>query len=89
MDLSRSPRHSLTFGPTPIERLSRLSEHLGGKVEIWAKREDCNSGLGGGGNKLRKLEYLVSDVLAKGCGTPVSIGGLPAHSAYADPFRNG
>ena len=59
MDLSRFPRHPLTFGPTPVERLTRLSAHLGGKVEIWAKREDCNSGLAFGGNKVRKLEYLV------------------------------
>ena len=43
--LSNFPRYPLTFGPTPIERLSRLTEHLGGTVEIYAKREDCNSGL--------------------------------------------
>ncbi|HUL09560.1 MAG TPA: 1-aminocyclopropane-1-carboxylate deaminase [Candidatus Acidoferrum sp.] len=79
MDLSRFPRHALTFGPTPIEQLPRLSAHLGGKVEIWAKREDCNSGLGGGGNKLRKLEYLAPDVLAQGCDTLVSIGGVQSN----------
>ena len=39
------PRYPLTFGPTPIEKLERLSAHLGGKVELYAKREDCNSGL--------------------------------------------
>ena len=54
--LSNFPRYPLTFGPTPIERLARLTEHLGGAVEIYAKREDCNSGLAFGGNKLRKLE---------------------------------
>jgi 1-aminocyclopropane-1-carboxylate deaminase len=79
VDLSRFRRHPLTFGPTPIERLPRLSTHLGGKVEIWAKREDCNSGLGGGGNKLRKLEYLVPDALAQGCDTLVSIGGVQSN----------
>jgi 1-aminocyclopropane-1-carboxylate deaminase len=79
MDLARFPRHPLTFGPTPVERLSRLSANLGGKVEIWAKRDDCNSGLGGGGNKLRKLEYLVPDALAKGCDTLVSIGGVQSN----------
>jgi 1-aminocyclopropane-1-carboxylate deaminase len=52
-----------------------LSEHLGGEVEIWAKREDCNSGLAYGGNKTRKLEYLVAEALAQGCDTLVSIGG--------------
>jgi 1-aminocyclopropane-1-carboxylate deaminase len=79
MDLSRFPRHPLTFGPTPVEKLPRLSAHLGGRVEIWAKRDDCNSGLGGGGNKLRKLEYLVPDVLAQGCDTMVSIGGVQSN----------
>jgi len=57
--LSNFERYPLTFGPTPIERLSRLTAHLGGDVEIFAKREDCNSGLAFGGNKLRKLEYIV------------------------------
>jgi 1-aminocyclopropane-1-carboxylate deaminase len=41
-----------------------VSEHLGGAVEIWAKREDCNAGLAYGGNKVRKLEYLAADALA-------------------------
>ena len=52
---------SADFGPTPIEKLERLCAHLGGKVEIHAKREDCNSGLAFGGNKLRKLEYIIPD----------------------------
>ena len=51
--LDRFERYPLTFGPTPIERLERLSGHLGGAVQIYAKREDCNSGLAFGGNKLR------------------------------------
>ena len=59
MNLAKFPRHKLTFGPTPIEKLERLSKHLGGKVEIFAKRDDCNSGLAFGGNKVRKMEYLV------------------------------
>jgi 1-aminocyclopropane-1-carboxylate deaminase len=79
MNLSRFPRHSLTFGTTPIEPLSRLSEHLGGKVDIWAKREDCNSGLAFGGNKLRKLEYLVPDAIAQGCDTLVTVGGVQSN----------
>jgi 1-aminocyclopropane-1-carboxylate deaminase/D-cysteine desulfhydrase-like pyridoxal-dependent ACC family enzyme len=61
MNLKRFPRHSLTFGPTPIQPLKRLSAHLGGKVELYAKREDCNSGLAFGGNKTRKLEYLIPE----------------------------
>ena len=60
------PRHKLTFGPTPIEHLPRLSATLGGKVQIYAKRDDCNSGLAMGGNKLRKLEYIVPDAIASG-----------------------
>jgi 1-aminocyclopropane-1-carboxylate deaminase len=72
-------RVPLLFGPSPVHRLERLSEHLGGKVEIWAKREDCNSGLAYGGNKVRKLEYLAADALARGCDTLVSIGGVQSN----------
>ncbi len=72
-------RYPLTFGPTPIERLSRLSEHLGGSVEIFAKREDCNSGLAFGGNKIRKLEYIVPDAIASGADTLVTIGGVQSN----------
>ena len=43
MNLQRFSRYPLTFGPTPIQPLKRLSAHLGGKVELYAKREDCNS----------------------------------------------
>ena len=73
------PRVDLLFGPSPVHPLPRLSEHLGGRVEIWAKREDCNSGLAYGGNKTRKLEYLAADALAQGCDTLVSIGGVQSN----------
>ncbi len=79
MNLAKFPRYPLTFGPTPIEKLSRLSAHLGGGVEIYAKREDCNSGLAYGGNKLRKLEYIVPDAIASGADTLVSIGGVQSN----------
>jgi len=72
-------RVPLLFGPSPVQRLERLSEHLGGGVDIWAKREDCNSGLAYGGNKVRKLEYLAADALAQGCDTLVSIGGVQSN----------
>jgi 1-aminocyclopropane-1-carboxylate deaminase len=72
-------RYPLTFGSTPIERLPRLSEALGGRIEIFAKRDDCNSGLAMGGNKLRKLEYIVPDVIASGADTLVSIGGVQSN----------
>jgi 1-aminocyclopropane-1-carboxylate deaminase len=61
-----------------VHRLNRLTEHLGGAA-IWAKREDCNSGIAFGGNKTRKLEYLVADALAQGCDTLVSIGGVQSN----------
>jgi 1-aminocyclopropane-1-carboxylate deaminase len=79
MSLASFERVPLLFGPSPLHRLERLSEHLGGQVEIWAKREDCNSGLAYGGNKVRKLEYLAADALARGCDTLVSIGGVQSN----------
>src|SRR5512132_776967 len=77
--IERFERVPLLFGPSPVHRLERLSEHLGGAVELWAKREDCNSGLAYGGNKVRKLEYLAADALAQGCDTLVSIGGVQSN----------
>ena len=77
--IERFDRVPLLFGPSPVHRLERLSEHLGGNVDIWAKREDCNSGLAYGGNKVRKLEYLAADALAQGCDTLVSIGGVQSN----------
>jgi 1-aminocyclopropane-1-carboxylate deaminase len=79
MTLAAFERVPLLFGPSPVHRLERLGEHLGGKVEIWAKREDCNCGLAYGGNKVRKLEYLAADALAQGCDTLVSIGGVQSN----------
>ena len=79
MSLDDFARVPLLFGPSPIHPLRRLSSVLGGEVEIWAKREDCNSGIAFGGNKVRKLEYLVADALAKGCDTLVSIGGVQSN----------
>jgi 1-aminocyclopropane-1-carboxylate deaminase len=61
-----------------VHRLERLSDHLGG-AQVWAKREDCNSGLAFGGNKTRKLEYLVPDALAQGATHLVSIGGVQSN----------
>lgn len=80
MNLTKNfERYPLMFGPSPIEKLSRLSENLGGRVELYAKREDCNSGLAFGGNKIRKLEYLLPDALAQGCDTLVTIGGVQSN----------
>jgi 1-aminocyclopropane-1-carboxylate deaminase len=76
--LADFPRYPLMFGPSPVHRLDRLTGHLGGAA-VWAKREDCNSGIAFGGNKTRKLEYLVADALAQGCDTLVSIGGVQSN----------
>ncbi|WP_158840354.1 1-aminocyclopropane-1-carboxylate deaminase [Saccharothrix deserti] len=78
MALGDFARYPLTFGPSPVHKLERLTRHLGG-AQVWAKREDCNSGLAYGGNKTRKLEYLVADALATGCDTLVSIGGVQSN----------
>jgi 1-aminocyclopropane-1-carboxylate deaminase len=78
MTISEFARYPLLFGPSPVHPLERLTKHLGG-ASIWAKREDCNSGIAFGGNKTRKLEYLIPDALAKGCDTLVSIGGVQSN----------
>ncbi|MDU0312181.1 1-aminocyclopropane-1-carboxylate deaminase [Phycicoccus sp. M110.8] len=78
MSIDDFERYPLTFGPSPVHRLDRLTAHLGG-AQVWAKREDCNSGLAFGGNKTRKLEYIVPDVLASGADTLVSIGGYQSN----------
>ena len=78
MSLADFPRYPLLFGPSPVHPLERLTAYLGGAA-IWAKREDCNSGLAFGGNKTRKLEYLVPDALAQGADTLVSIGGVQSN----------
>src|SRR3954463_14340850 len=77
--LDKFEKYKLTFGPTPIEFLPRMTAALGGKVQIWAKRDDCNSGLALGGNKLRKLEYIVPDAIASNADTLVSIGGVQSN----------
>jgi 1-aminocyclopropane-1-carboxylate deaminase len=76
--LADFPRHPLTFGPSPVHPVARLSAHLGG-AQIWMKREDVSSGLAYGGNKVRKLEYIVPDALASGADTLVSIGGVQSN----------
>ena len=79
MNLKKFKRYPLTFGPTPIEFLPRLTKAIGSNVEIFAKRDDCNSGLALGGNKLRKLEYIVPDAISSGADTLVSIGGVQSN----------
>ena len=73
----RFARTLLAFFPSPLHRLERLSRELG--LEVWAKRDDVSSGLAFGGNKIRKLEWLVPDALAQGCDTLVSIGNIQSN----------
>jgi D-cysteine desulfhydrase len=72
MHLARFPRRRYTPHPTPIEFLPRLTAALGGP-EIWIKRDDL-TGLTGGGNKTRKLEFLVAEALAEGADTLITVG---------------
>ena len=86
-ELDAFARHPLMFGPSPVHRLERLSAHLGG-AELWAKRDDCNSGLAFGGNKTRKLEYLVADALARAATrSSRSAGCSPTTRARSPPPR--
>src|SRR5215510_6969561 len=78
MKLDSFARYPLLFGASPVHPLERLTTHLGG-ARLWAKRDDCNSGLAFGGNKTRKLEYLVADAINQGCDTLVSIGGVQSN----------
>lgn len=78
MSIQDFARYPLMFGPSPVHKLDRLSAHLGG-ANIWMKREDVNCGLAYGGNKVRKLEYIVPDAIASGADTLVSIGGYQSN----------
>lgn len=77
MHLSRFPRRRYTPHPTSIEKLERLSRHLGGP-DVFVKRDDL-LGLAGGGNKTRKLEFLVADALEKGADTLVTVGAVQSN----------
>jgi D-cysteine desulfhydrase len=77
MNLAKFPRRRYTEGRTPIEQLSRLSAELGGPA-IFMKRDDL-LGLAGGGNKTRKLEFLVADALAQGADTLITCGAVQSN----------
>ena len=72
MKLTTFPRVRITHGPTPLEFMPRLTEALGGP-NLYIKRDDC-TGLGTGGNKTRKLEFLAADALAQGADTLITCG---------------
>jgi len=77
MNLTHFPRRRYTPGPTPLEPAPHLTRALGGP-EIWIKRDDL-TGLAAGGNKTRKLEFLVADALAQGCDTLVTVGAVQSN----------
>ncbi|GME93347.1 unnamed protein product [Ambrosiozyma monospora] len=77
--LDKFAKYPLLFGPSPISKFDNLSKALGKKVNIFAKREDRNSGLAFAGNKLRKFEYIVPDILAGDYTHIVSIGGIQSN----------
>jgi D-cysteine desulfhydrase len=72
MNVNYPDRKPLAYLPTPLEKLERLSKHLGGP-DIYMKRDD-QTGLATGGNKTRKLEFLVADALAQGCDHLITTG---------------
>jgi D-cysteine desulfhydrase family pyridoxal phosphate-dependent enzyme len=77
--LRKLKRVSLAHLPTPVEPLDRLSTELGGP-RVWVKRDDC-TGLATGGNKTRKIEFLMADALAKGADTVVTVGAIQSNHA--------
>src|SRR5271155_1243202 len=77
MKLEDFDRFRLAYLPTPMHPLARLSQYLGGP-EIWIKRDDC-TGLAGGGNKTRKLEYFVADAITRRADTIVTVGGIQSN----------
>lgn len=81
--LERFGRIPLTDGPTPIQRLHRLEQALGCEdagIRLFVKRDDFTS-IGGGGNKLRKLEFLIGDALSQECDTFITTGGIQSNHA--------
>jgi L-cysteate sulfo-lyase len=79
MHLSRFPRLHLAHLPTPLEPMPRISEHLGGP-NLWIKRDDC-TGLSSGGNKTRKLEFLMADAVERGADTIITQGATQSNHA--------
>jgi D-cysteine desulfhydrase len=77
MNLAKFPRRRYTEGRTPIEKLARLSRELGGPT-VYMKRDDL-LGLAGGGNKTRKLEFLVAEALARGADTLITCGAVQSN----------
>jgi L-cysteate sulfo-lyase len=83
MNLARFPRIRLGHGPTPLEPMENLTRHLagsGGGPRLWIKRDDC-TGLSTGGNKTRKLEYLMAEARAQGADIVITQGATQSNHA--------
>lgn len=78
LDLSRIDKRVYTPGPTPLEPMPKLSEALGSNVNLWIKRDDM-LGLTGGGNKTRKLEYVMADAIKRGADTIITCGAVQSN----------
>jgi D-cysteine desulfhydrase family pyridoxal phosphate-dependent enzyme len=79
--LENKKKLNLSFTPTPLHQLERLSERLG--IELWMKRDDLTGCIATGGNKIRKLEYILADALEKGADTVLTTGGPQSNHAKA------
>ncbi len=79
MKLAKFPRLRITHGPTPLEPMKNLSAQLGGP-NLWIKRDDC-TGLASGGNKTRKLEYLMAEAVQQGADTVITQGATQSNHA--------
>jgi D-cysteine desulfhydrase family pyridoxal phosphate-dependent enzyme len=79
--LGNKKKLNLSFTPTPLHQLERLSERLG--IELWMKRDDLTGCIATGGNKIRKLEYILADALEKGADTVFTTGGPQSNHAKA------
>ena len=85
IDLDRFPRVNFCHRPTPIESMPRLSEHLGGP-KLFVKRDDC-TGLATGGNKTRKLEFLVGEALSQNADVLVTQGAVQSNHVRQTAMR--
>ena len=84
MKITNFPRVRITHGPTPLEFMPRMSEALGGP-NLYIKRDDC-TGLGSGGNKTRKLEFLMADAVKHGADTIITQGATQSnHNVSQSP----
>ena len=78
MDLSKFPKRNYLQGPTPIEAVPAFSRTLGGKVNVFIKRDDLLPGCEGG-NKTRKLDFCIADAIENGANTIITCGAVQSN----------